>query len=296
MESSHRLKVLLQVQLASDAFAVLHLPFVLETLTRQDLLPSAHTEKWIARVNALIHSKDPAAKWSGLCIAYQTATYSKDIMLECAHTWVGAAMPLLNNQLAPTAKSAIRLLRLVFSSASDVPEFQRQLCIPNVPKFVHALIALVEKEGSPDLYPLAIESLTHIVSLYPSLCRPLHGSLSNIALRHLNGSAPTPTSHEYLDACSRLYAALPLTGGKVNAPNLWRTALDSTIAFAWGALMQSRTTFAHQVPVPVVHSSPPADDPGLAVPLALDRLRVALRVIKDLLNARRMRRQILMYM
>lgn len=65
--------------------------------------------------------------------------------------------------------------------------------------------------------------------------------------------------------------------------------------------MQLRTTFAHQgmlqflepsrihydhlaVPVPVVHSSPSADDPALVVPLALDRLRVALRVIKDLLQ------------
>ncbi len=100
MESTHRLKVLLQVQLASDAYAVLHLPFVLEALTKQDLLPSAHTEKWIARVNALIHSKDPAAKWSGLCLAYQTATFSKDIMLEYAHNWVGAAMPLLIVRLA----------------------------------------------------------------------------------------------------------------------------------------------------------------------------------------------------
>lgn len=33
----------------------------------------------------------------------------------------------------------------------DVPEFQRQLCLPNVPKFVNALITLVEKETSMDL-------------------------------------------------------------------------------------------------------------------------------------------------
>ena len=95
MDGSHRLKELLQLQLASDAYAVLHLPFVLETLSKEDFLPSSHTPKWIARVNSLIHSKDPAAKWSGLCLAFQTAAFSRDIMLECAQSWVGAAMPLL---------------------------------------------------------------------------------------------------------------------------------------------------------------------------------------------------------
>ena len=95
MDSSHRLRDLLQLQLASDAYAVLHLPFVLESLSKEDFLPSAHTQKWIARVNSLIHSKDPGAKWSGLCLAFQTAVYSRSLMLECAQSWVGAAMPLL---------------------------------------------------------------------------------------------------------------------------------------------------------------------------------------------------------
>ena len=92
---SSRLKDLLQVQLASDSYAVLHLPFVLETLTKSDFTPSAHTQKWIARVNSLIHSKDSAPKWSGLCLAYQTAVFSREIMLECAQSWVGTAIPLL---------------------------------------------------------------------------------------------------------------------------------------------------------------------------------------------------------
>ncbi len=92
---SPHLKDLLQVQLASDSYAVLHLPFVLETLTKSDFSPSAHTQKWIARVNSLVHSKDPAARWCGLCLAHQTAILSRDIMLECAQSWVGAAMPLL---------------------------------------------------------------------------------------------------------------------------------------------------------------------------------------------------------
>ncbi|TFK94656.1 hypothetical protein K466DRAFT_475938 [Polyporus arcularius HHB13444] len=281
---SPRLKDLLQVQLASDSYAVLHLPFVLETLTKSDFSPSAHTQKWIARVNSLVHSKDPAARWCGLCLAHQTAILSRDIMLECAQSWVGAAMPLLMNQPAPTTKAAIRLLRLVFSGAMDVPEFQRQLCTPNMPKFANALVALAEKEASPEVYLLTLDTLTHIVTLYPSLCRPLHGSLSTLALRHLNGSAPTPTSGERVAACSRLYAVLPLTGGKVNAPNLWRKSLDDTVAFVWGAFLQLRTTFPDQGYGNIARPPPSSEDPVVTVPLALDRLRAGVQVIKDILS------------
>ncbi|KAI0335615.1 hypothetical protein GY45DRAFT_1316983 [Cubamyces sp. BRFM 1775] len=285
MESSHRLRDLLQLQLASDAYAVLHLPFVLESLSKEDFQPSAHTQKWIARVNSLIHSKDPGAKWSGLCLAFQTAVFSRSIMLECAQSWVAAAMSLLVNQPVPTAKAAIRLLRLIFSSAMDVPEFQRQLCVPNVPKFGNALIAIAEKETNTEVNLLVIDTLAHIVSLYPSLCRPLHTALSNVALRHLNGSAPNPTPSAMLEACSRLYSVLPHTGGKVGAAGLWRKALDDTVAFAWGAFLQLRTTYSDSAYAHVARPTPPAEDPVVGIPLALDRLRTGTRVIGDLLCA-----------
>ena len=95
MDSGQRLKEFLQVQLASDSSAVLHLPFVLEAVAKEDFTPSTHTQKWIARLNSLIHARDPAAKWAGLCLAFQTAAFSRDLMLECAQGWVGSAMPLL---------------------------------------------------------------------------------------------------------------------------------------------------------------------------------------------------------
>ena len=41
MDSSHRLRDLLQLQLASDTYAVLHLPFLLESLSKEDFQPSA---------------------------------------------------------------------------------------------------------------------------------------------------------------------------------------------------------------------------------------------------------------
>ena len=95
MDGGHRLKEFLQIQLASDSSAVLHLPFVLETLAKEDFTPSTHAQKWIARVNSLIHAREPAAKWVGLCLAFQTAALSRDLMLGCAQSWVGTVIPLL---------------------------------------------------------------------------------------------------------------------------------------------------------------------------------------------------------
>lgn len=45
----------------------------------------------------------------------------------------------------PATKASIRLLRYIFANGADVPEFQRQLCIPSVPKFSTTLIFLAEQ-------------------------------------------------------------------------------------------------------------------------------------------------------
>lgn len=51
----------------------------------------------------------------------------------------------------PTLKASVRLIRCIFTGATDVPEFQRQLATPNVPKFSLALISLCEKYPDSEL-------------------------------------------------------------------------------------------------------------------------------------------------
>ena len=100
MDSTHPFKTLLQLQLASDALAVLHLPYIISTLTAEALQPSPHTPKWSSRINSLIHSKDAGARWAGLCIARQTATYSQSLMLESAQSWVTTVLPLISVRMS----------------------------------------------------------------------------------------------------------------------------------------------------------------------------------------------------
>ena len=96
MDPPHPLKALLQLQLASDSVAVLHLSYVLSSLTPTCFSPSSHTQNWTTRINSLLHSKDPGARWAGLCIAHQTSIFSKPIMIESAQSWLGVALPMLS--------------------------------------------------------------------------------------------------------------------------------------------------------------------------------------------------------
>jgi hypothetical protein len=96
MSEHHILKTLLTIHLASDASAALHLPLALNSVTAESLAPSIHLPKWTARIQALLHSKDPGGRWAGLVLAQKTATISQGLLLENGQAWVGIALPLLS--------------------------------------------------------------------------------------------------------------------------------------------------------------------------------------------------------
>jgi hypothetical protein len=72
----------------------------------------------------------------------------------------------------PTLKSATRLLSRIFSDAKSIPEFQRQVVTPVIPKFSLALVGLVQNHADIELQ----------VALYP--CNygqhPTYGSESRL--------------------------------------------------------------------------------------------------------------------
>ena len=168
---NHRLKTWLQLHLATDASAVVNLPFVLNSLTEEDFLSQGHVQKWTIRINSLIHSKDPGARWAGLSIALRTAILSRNVVNECAHGWITIALPMLfvgfrvllifvtalttsrsqKNESLPCMKACIRLMRFIFSSSVGHAEFQRQVVLPNIVKFSQALTEIVGKYESEKL-------------------------------------------------------------------------------------------------------------------------------------------------
>jgi hypothetical protein len=46
-----------------------------------------------------------------------------------------------------------------------------------------------------------------------------------------------------VQATSRLYSVLAVTGGKVGAASLWRKSVDEILSIGWASLSAVRTTF-----------------------------------------------------
>ncbi|KAI0089115.1 rRNA processing/ribosome biogenesis-domain-containing protein [Irpex rosettiformis] len=280
MDLPHPLKTLLQLHVASDGNAVLHLPYILSSLTSQALEPSPHSQKWMTRINSLIHSKDRGARWAGLCIALRTSVLSKPIMFECAQSWVTASLSLVSrNESLPVLKACIRLLRYIFTSTTSISEFQRQVAMPNVPKFSTALLTIVDKNDDTELKVLSLNSLSHLVASHPTLHRTLQAQLNSTALRYLDGSSPKPLPQALVEASSGLYSVLHHLGGKVGAAPQWRKHVDDTIQFAWNALSNLRTTYEQGGEAPQT-----TGDPLISIPPNADRLRIAVKVLSDLLQ------------
>lgn len=139
-----------------------------------------------------------------------------------------------------------------------------------------------EKFHSYYLKALCLNTLTHLIPLYPTLHRAQHAAMHALTLKLLNGSTPLPTDTLLLQSASGLYSVLHHTGGKVGAVNLWRKSVDDTLAFSRTALECLRTTF----PSPNSNAGGGStEDPVIWIPLNIDRLRCGIYVLCDLLRS-----------
>ncbi|CAE6445776.1 unnamed protein product [Rhizoctonia solani] len=298
--TKHPLELLLQNHLGTDESALNYLPNALSTLHQPDIFGEARVlGKWNARINSFLHSREAASRWVGLYLARYTALGSRQILVDNAQGWVGVVLPMLSKpEPFPNHYAAIRLLSHVFTAVTDMPEFQRQVVIPNVQKCSQALLALAKNsETEFELKLLAIDTLTQLTTYHPTHHKALHQQLLSFTLEHLQGSFPLQLNASLLidiqppslvTSIIRLHASLTLTGGKVGAGMIWRQSLDSTIGTIWTVLETLRSTYL-DVPRPSTTIAPfsfpelPAD-PALAGPIALDRFRGMIRLLVHLLE------------
>lgn len=146
------------------------------------------------------------------------------------------------NESTAVWKAAIRLLAFIFTSTTNLAEFQRHVVTPNIPKFSSALMSLAEKQADEELKLLCLEVLAVIVPVCPSLHRQLSAPLSTLSLSFLNGS-PSTTPAAIASSASKLHASLHTTGGKVGGAALWRKSVNETVGFCSAAVTALRTTF-----------------------------------------------------
>ena len=141
-----------------------------------------------------------------------------------------------------------------------------------------------------------MDTLTRLITLYPIAHRAPSAALSAFALRYLNGSASSPSNTKLLDAISRLYSVLHLTGGKVGAVNLWRKSMEETLSFGYESLFSLRSTFPDEgmlyifkisllniVSGQTIRPQTP-NEPQIQVQLNLDRLRCTITILCNLMR------------
>ncbi|KAH7344070.1 rRNA processing/ribosome biogenesis-domain-containing protein [Rhizoctonia solani] len=278
--AKHPLELLLQNHLGTDD--------ALSTLQQPDIFGEARVlGKWNARINSFLHSREAASRWVGLCLARYTALGSRQILVDNAQGWVGVVLPMLSKpESAPNHYAAIRLLSYVFTAVTDMPEFQRQVVIPNIQKCSQALLALAKNsETEFELKLLVIDTLTQLTTYHPTHHKALHQHLLSFTLEHLQGSFPLPSNASLLIDNQPPHLSPQLS---VGAGMIWRQSLDSTMGTIWVVLETLRSTYL-DVPRPSATIAPfsfpelPVD-PALAGPIALDRFRGMVRLLVHLLE------------
>ncbi|KAG9317497.1 rRNA processing/ribosome biogenesis-domain-containing protein [Chiua virens] len=299
MDVPHQLETLLHF-LVTDASSVAHLPYLLDHLSPACLSPSPHLQKWVTRLTSLMHSKDTAARWAAICIAYRMSFLSKSLLVDNAQSWVGIVFPCLSKpEPIPILRVSMRYLNLVLCAAEHNLEFQRQVAIPMVPKVSLALLTIAEKHNDRDIKTSSIRMLAQLIPLYPSLHKALGQRLS--ALCHQIFSGSVRATDTLVDATANLYSVLHFLGGKVGGTDLWRNCLDEALQMSWSAWLGLRTTFptsaqmSHNV---IAHLRTPdgklpdlisygdaTREPLTRITLNLNRLKCGVSAISALLRA-----------
>ena len=141
-----------------------------------------------------------------------------------------------------------------------------------------------------------MDTLTLLITLYPTAHRAPSAALSAFSLSHLNGSSSTPSNTKILGAISRLYSVLHLTGGKVGAVNLWRKSMEETLSFGHESLFSLRSTFPDEGMLYIYRilqfnivsgqtiRRQTTNEPQIHVPLNLDRLRCTITILCNLMR------------
>lgn len=84
-------------------------------------------------------------------LARSSHTYALSVYTCTLFNCGGSDAKIQKKETVAVLKGSVHLCRCICSSATDLPEFQRQVAVPNVPKFIAAMIALLEADCDAEL-------------------------------------------------------------------------------------------------------------------------------------------------
>ncbi|CAG8590134.1 2466_t:CDS:10 [Ambispora leptoticha] len=219
-----------------------NVPFLLETITFHQLLSSISSDgsgsgktdsnndtaekiktplhKWCTRVNSLLLSKVPSARWAGVCFVKVSIEQSWLLFTENLSQWSSALLSLLARpEPVTTLRVTISTLSEMFSKTVDRPELQREVTSQLLPRFNSCLINL---SGNKDLLQ------------FPSMFRPILQNAQGLCLSIFDNNSDDSydSDSEVVKKAAKCYANICNAGGKISASDQWQLSLTWLVGSA----------------------------------------------------------------
>ncbi|KAI8338002.1 rRNA processing/ribosome biogenesis-domain-containing protein [Chlamydoabsidia padenii] len=258
-----------------------NLPFIMDTiLTRSLLTDQEETEqmtavrrKWTIRLNSLMQSKQSTARWAAIVLIKLTCQQSPSLLYGHIRSWTGQLMGVVAKPATVVShKVAIETLSYLFSYTSNKPELQREITIPNLPRFNQLLLGLSKDEG---LLPVVLKALNNSIVHFPSQSRHIADQSLKLSLSCLDGRINID-KETILAACECL-ASLHHVTGKLNCSDHWKDIMLHLIGSVHGCLDRLFGTIDEELELPELPPSYPlsdlSPDPIEAFPVILRRIR-----------------------
>ncbi|KAI8333572.1 rRNA processing/ribosome biogenesis-domain-containing protein [Chlamydoabsidia padenii] len=272
---------LLSYYLSDDSSLHNNLPFIMDAILTRSLLKDQDNNdevavvrrKWTVRLNSLIQSKQATARWSAVVLIKLTCEESPSLLFAHIRSWSAQLLGLVTKtENDMIHKAAIETLSFLFSYTSNKPELQREITVPNLPRFNQALLNLCK---STDLLPVILTALKTNIIHFPSQSRHIADQCLRRCLSCLNGEENI--NKETLNAACQCLAALHHVNGKTSSSDQWKDNILHLIGSVHVSLNRLFDTIDEELELsdlpPAYPTADTSPDPIVAFPLIVRRVK-----------------------
>ncbi|KAI8096725.1 rRNA processing/ribosome biogenesis-domain-containing protein [Halteromyces radiatus] len=269
------------------------LPFVMDALVTRCLLKDQEEEseqlssvrrKWTIRLNSLIQSKQATARWTAIVLIKLTCEQSNSLLFAHIRSWTSQLLGVIAKpETSMIHKAAIETLSYLFTFTSSKPELQREITIPNLPRFNQILLSLCKNDLRPVVFSALKENIIH----FPSQSRHIIDHCLKLCLSCLDGSGNFDKD-TILAACQCL-AVLHHTGGKISNSDQWEETLNRLVGTIHACLNRLFDTVDEELELGELSPSYPmtdlSPDPIESFPLITRRIQALNNAIATCLSS-----------
>ncbi|CDH58674.1 hypothetical protein RO3G_10906 [Lichtheimia corymbifera JMRC:FSU:9682] len=226
-----QLNRLLSDYLSDESSVHVNVPFITETIINNDLLNDQQKDdhsdlgavkrKWTVRLNALLQSRQPLARWAAISLVKLTCEQSSSLYTANAQTWCAQCLGFLARPEQPTVHDiVIKTLSLIFVKSVGKPDLLTEVTNKNLSRF-HQLLVTLASRPDHQFQTTALNALTIDMELFPSTTRHVMDKITkSCIIPYLEGSI-----HIDSELVGRYLVASTRSGGKANIATQWNEML-----------------------------------------------------------------------